>query len=77
MKLSNNLAAIASRRLQMRKRTWDDEYLPLLQASDVHLYQHTAGASDTMGTSEIAYASNIMDASNAAGANAFLATVTF
>jgi hypothetical protein len=63
MRLSNNPAAVASRRLRMRKRTRDNEHLPLLQAGDVHLGQHTAGAS------------GIVDASNSAGANAFLLVV--
>jgi hypothetical protein len=77
MNLSNNLAAIASRRLRMRKRTWDDEHLPLLQVGDVHLGQHTAGASNMAGASNVAGASDIagtsvaMGASISAGANAF------
>jgi hypothetical protein len=57
MKLSNNPATVASRRLQMRKRTQDDKHLPLLQADNVHLGQHTAGASNMAGTSGSAGAS--------------------
>jgi hypothetical protein len=30
MKLSNNPLAVASKRLRMKKRTQDDEHLPLL-----------------------------------------------
>jgi hypothetical protein len=51
MKLSNNPTAVASKRLRMRKRTRDDEHLPLLQAGDVHLDQHTASTSNTAGVS--------------------------
>jgi hypothetical protein len=87
IKLSNNPAAVASKRLRMRKRTHDDEHLPLLQAGNVHLDQHTAGASntagasDTVGTSNIASANNIasasdiVGASDAAGTNAFPTTI--
>jgi hypothetical protein len=71
MKLSNNPIAVASRRLRMRKRTWENEHLPLLQAGDVHLDQHTAGASNTAGASDIAGASDAVGASNLVGANAF------
>jgi hypothetical protein len=42
----------------MRKRTRDDEHLPLLQAGDVHLDQQLAGASNTAGTSNVTGASN-------------------
>jgi hypothetical protein len=81
MKLLNNLAAVASKRLQMRKRTRDDEHLPLLQAGDVYLGQHTTGASNTAGAIGPTGASNIVGtseavgASNLAGANAFPLTV--
>jgi hypothetical protein len=89
MRLSNNLAAVASTRLRMRKRMQDDEHLPLLQAGDVHLGQHTAGASNTAGasgaagTSNVASASNVVGASvvvgvsNSAGASAFPLAVAF
>jgi hypothetical protein len=69
MKLLNNPAAVASRRLRMRKRTRDDEHLPLLQAGDVHLGQHTVGASNTANTSGAVGSSNVMDASNIVGAS--------
>ena len=59
IKLSNNLAAIASKRLHMKKRMQDDEHLSLSQAGDVHLGQHTTGANNTVGTSGIAGASNV------------------
>jgi hypothetical protein len=71
MKLLNNPAAVASRRLRMRKRTRDDEHLPLLQAGDVHLGQYTAGASNT------AVVSVAVGASNSASANTFPHAVAF
>jgi hypothetical protein len=87
MKLSNNPAAVASRRLRMKKRTRDDEHLPLLQAGVVHLGQliagtsnkagasGAAGVSNVAGASDIAGTSDIIGASNSAGTNAFLLAV--
>jgi hypothetical protein len=75
MKLSNNPTAVASRRLQMIKRTRDDKHLPFLQAGDVHLGQHTTGARDAVGSSNLAGANTfplavaLPGASGSAGAN--------
>jgi hypothetical protein len=68
LKLSNNLAPVASRRLWMRKRGRDDEQLPPLHPPDLHMVPHMPGASNTTGTSNTAGMSNTLGASIIAGA---------
>jgi hypothetical protein len=64
-KLLNNPAAVASRRLRMRKRGRDDEQLPLLHPPHLHVVPHIPGVSNMAGSSITAGASN----SDAAGAS--------
>jgi hypothetical protein len=63
LKLSNNPAAVASRRLRMRKRGRDDGQLPLLHPPHLNVIPHISGASNTAG------ASNTSGAINTAGAS--------
>jgi hypothetical protein len=65
--LSNNPAAVASRRLRMRKRGRDDEQLPLLHPPHLNVVPHTPGASNMAGASNTAGAINMAGASNTAG----------
>jgi hypothetical protein len=67
LKLSNNPADVASRRLWMRKRACDDEQLPPLHPLDLHVVPHIPGASNTAGTSSTAGASNMAGASGTPG----------
>jgi hypothetical protein len=53
-KLSNNPAAVASRKLRMRKRGHDDEQLPLLHPPHLHVVSHIPGASNIAGASNMA-----------------------
>jgi hypothetical protein len=68
LKLSNNPAVIASRRLQMRKRGRDDEQLPLLHPPHLHVVPHIPGTSNTSGASNTASAINTVGAINIVGA---------
>jgi hypothetical protein len=52
LKLSNNPAVVASRRLRMRKRGRDDEQLPLLHPPNLNVVSHIPGASNTAGASQ-------------------------
>jgi hypothetical protein len=67
LKLSNNLGAIASRRLRMRKRGRDDEQLPLLHPPHLNVVPHIPGARNTAGASS----------NDAAGACGMLLALTF
>jgi hypothetical protein len=69
LKLSNNLTAVASRRLRMRKRGHDDEQLPPLHPSHLHMVPHVPRTSNMAGVSNTAGASNTGDASNTPGAS--------
>jgi hypothetical protein len=69
LKLSNNPATVASRRLRMRKRGRNDEQLPPLHPPHLHMVPHVSGASNTVGTSNIAGASNTPSASIIASTN--------
>jgi hypothetical protein len=73
-KLSNNPAAVASRRLRMRKRGCDDEQLPFLHPPHLYMVPHILGASNTAGASTTVGTSNsvAMGASNIAGAGRML-----
>jgi hypothetical protein len=51
LKLSNNPAAIVSRRLRMRKRGHDDGQLPLLHPPHLNVVPHILGAINTAGSS--------------------------
>jgi hypothetical protein len=51
LKLSNNLAAVASRRLRMRKKGRDDGQLPLLHPPHLNVVPHIPGASNMAGAS--------------------------
>jgi hypothetical protein len=62
LKLSNNPAAVASRRLRMRKKEHDDEKLPLLHPTHLNVIPYILGASNTAGASS----------SDAAGAGGML-----
>jgi hypothetical protein len=68
LKLSNNLAAVASRRLRMRKRGRDDGKLPFLHPPHLNVVPHIPGASNTAGTINTAGTSS----SDAAGAGGML-----
>jgi hypothetical protein len=68
LKLSNNPAAVASRRLRMRKRGRDDEQLPLLHPPHLNVVPYTPGASNTAGASS----SDAVGASGTAGASGML-----
>jgi hypothetical protein len=70
LKLSNNPAAVAPRRLRMRKRGRDDEQLPPLHPPHLHVVPHVPGVSNTAGTSIIVGASNTACASDTVGARA-------
>jgi hypothetical protein len=72
LKLSNNLTAVASRRLRMRKRGHDDEQLPPLHPPHLHVVPHIPSASNTAGASNPASASNTSGACNAVGAGGML-----
>jgi hypothetical protein len=52
LKLSNNPAVVASRRLRMRKRGRDDVQLPLLHPPNLNVVSHIPGASNTAGASQ-------------------------
>jgi hypothetical protein len=69
LKLSNNPAAVVSRRLRMRKRGRDDEQLPFLHPSHLNMVPHIPGASNTVGASNTAGASNTTGVMNTAGAS--------
>jgi hypothetical protein len=58
LKLSNNPAVVASRRLRMRKRGCDDGQLPLLHPPHLNVVPHILGAINMAGASNIAGASN-------------------
>jgi hypothetical protein len=66
LKLSNNPAAIASKRLRMRKKGRDDEQLPLLHPSHLNVVPHIPGASNIAGANNTAGVSNRAGASNTA-----------
>jgi hypothetical protein len=51
LKLSSNPVAIASRRLQFRKRTWNDEHVASHENAEVHMSPHMVGVSNTTGAS--------------------------
>jgi hypothetical protein len=68
LKLSNNPAAIASRRLRMRKRGRDDEQLPLLHPPHLNVVLHIPGASNMAGASNTEGAINTAGTINTAGA---------
>jgi hypothetical protein len=72
LKLSNNPAAIVSRRLRMRKRGRDDEQLPNLHPPHLHVVPHVPGTSNTAGASIIAGANNAAGASDTAGTSGML-----
>jgi hypothetical protein len=74
LKLSNNLAVVASKRLWMRKRGCDDEHLPLLHPPHLNVVPHIPGAINTAGVSNTASAINTTGASssNVAGAGGML-----
>jgi hypothetical protein len=65
--LSNNPAAIASRRLRMRKRGRDDEQLPLLHPPHLNVVPHIPGASNTAGAINTAGSINTAGAINTVG----------
>jgi hypothetical protein len=65
LKLSNNPAAVASRRLRMRKRGRNDEQLPLLHLPHLNVVPHIPGVSNTASAIITAGASS----SDAAGAS--------
>jgi hypothetical protein len=69
LKLSNNPAAVASRRLRMRKRGRDDEQLPLLHPPHLNVVPHTPGASNTAGAINTAGVINTAGAINMEGAS--------
>jgi hypothetical protein len=69
LKSLNNPAAVASRRLRMRKRGHDDEQLPFLHPPHLYVVLHVPGTSNTAGTSNIVGVSNIAGANNIAGAS--------
>jgi hypothetical protein len=77
LKLSNNLVAVASRRLRMRKRGRDDEQLPPLHPLDLHVVPHMPGMNNMAGASNTAGASNIASASNTTGACGMLLVLAF
>jgi hypothetical protein len=68
LKLSNNPAAFASRRLRMRKREHDDEQLPLFHPPHLNVVPHIPRASNTAGAINTAGTSS----SDAAGASGML-----
>jgi hypothetical protein len=68
LKLSNNPAVVASRRLRMRKRGCDDEQLPLLHPPHLNVVPHIPGTSNTVGASNTSGTSNTAGVSNTAGA---------
>jgi hypothetical protein len=74
LKLSNNPAAVASRRLRMRKRGHDDGQLPLLHPPHLNVVPHISGASNTAGAINTAGTINTAGASSsdAAGAGGML-----
>jgi hypothetical protein len=63
-KLSNNPAAVASKRLRMRKKRRDDEQLLLLHPPHLHVVPHIPGTSITAGASNITGASTTAGTSN-------------
>ena len=67
LKLSNNPATVASRRLRMRKRACDDEQLPPLHPTNLHMVPHILGMKNMAGVGNIIGASNIAGASNTMG----------
>jgi hypothetical protein len=69
LKLSNNPAVVASRRLRMRKRGRDDGQLPLLHPPHLNVVPHIPGAINTAGASNTAGTSNTAGAINTAGAS--------
>jgi hypothetical protein len=74
LKLSNNPAAVASRRLRMRKRGCDDEQLPFLHPPHLHVVPYISGASNTVGainTTGVS-SSNTEGASGTAGVGGML-----
>jgi hypothetical protein len=69
LKLSNNPAAVASKRLRMKKRGHDDEQLPLLHPPHLNAVPHISGASNTASAINTVGAINTACAINAAGAS--------
>jgi hypothetical protein len=76
LKLSNNPVAVASRRLWFKKRTQDDEHVPLHQNATIYLAPRIVGMSHTTGASHIMGASNTAGTSNTSRANTSLAAAT-
>jgi hypothetical protein len=60
LKLSNNPAVVAFRRLWRRKRTNNDEQLPLLHLANLYVVPHIASPSHMAGESNIAGTNEIL-----------------
>jgi hypothetical protein len=75
LKLSNNPAAVASIKLQMRKRTHNDEQLLFLHIADVQLIPHNLGTSKTAGVSTTVGANSMAGVSDTAGTDGIFVVV--